>query len=163
MSDVRELVSRQLHLPPQFVRVDECDSAANNEVSKLDKNSSSTANQDFALSKPSDAASSFNGSRRVIILTTFDWLTAVQSDARLSSTSGDGAIGDFDRISDADRTRFLAPSTQSVPAPWIRVGVVVELKKEVTLILFPAFVFWRRHHAGFGPNLTGRPVRFGVP
>ena len=104
--DLRELVSRQLHLPSQFIRVE------------------------------SDAASKNN---RVVVLTTFEWLVSIQSQARLSSHSSAGEDNDryFGQISDADRTRFLAPSTESLPAPWIRVRVVVELKTDSNSAYLP--------------------------
>ena len=101
VQNLRELVSRQLHLPLDFVRVDAGAESTNN---------------------------------RATILTTYDWLIAVQSQARLdlSSNAGEddeGAGRLFRELSDADRTRYLAPSTETLPAPWIRVRVVVESKK----------------------------------
>ena len=70
--DLRELVSRQLHLPSQFICV------------------------------KSDAASKNN---HLVVLTTFEWLVSIQSQARLLSHSGAGEDNDhsFGQISDADR------------------------------------------------------------
>jgi hypothetical protein len=77
------------------------------------------------LNIPQELIRGDTAGNRVTILTTSDWLVSIQSHGRILNPDAT-----WDGLSVDDRIRFLSPSTEKIPHPWIRVRIIVEPKHE---------------------------------